>query len=60
LTGGPTVAQTSSTAEAGVYAYGSDVDLPKLWALTAENLNLAPHQHQEEVFKAILGTASLS
>jgi hypothetical protein len=35
--------------------YGSDFDLPKLWALTAENLNLAPHQHQEEVFKAILG-----
>jgi hypothetical protein len=27
----------------------------KLWALTAENLNLAPHQHQEEVFKAITG-----
>jgi Abortive infection C-terminus len=35
--------------------YDSDVDLPKLWALTAENLNLAPHQHQEEVFKTILG-----
>jgi hypothetical protein len=33
--------------------YASDLDLPKLWALTAENLNLAPHQHQEEVFKAI-------
>ena len=30
-------------------------DLPKLWALSAEHLNLAPHQHQENLFKAILG-----
>lgn len=36
-------------------AYADDVDLPKLWALTAEALNLAPHQHQEAVFKTILG-----
>jgi hypothetical protein len=36
-------------------AYSDDADLPKLWALVAENLNLAPHQHQETVFKAILG-----
>lgn len=36
-------------------AYAPDADLPKLWALAAEQLNLAPHQHQETVFKAILG-----
>lgn len=36
-------------------AYDSDVDLPKLLALTAENLNLTPHQHEEKVFKSILG-----
>lgn len=35
--------------------YPDSADLPKLWALTAERLNLAPHQHQETVFKAILG-----
>lgn len=35
--------------------YPDDADLPKLWALAAEQLNLAPHQHQETVFKAILG-----
>jgi hypothetical protein len=35
--------------------YPDDADLPKLWALAAEQLNLAPHQHQEGVFKAILG-----
>lgn len=35
--------------------YADDADLPKLWALAAERLNLAPHQHQEAVFKAILG-----
>ena len=35
--------------------YPDDADLPKLWALTAEKLNLAPHQHQEQVFKTILG-----
>ena len=27
----------------------------ELWALASEHLNLAPHQHQESVFKAILG-----
>jgi hypothetical protein len=36
-------------------SYPDDADLPKLWALAAEQLNLAPHQHQEGVFKAILG-----
>jgi hypothetical protein len=35
--------------------YPDNVDLPKLWALTAEGLNLAPHQHQEDVFRTILG-----
>jgi Abortive infection C-terminus len=40
--------------DAGVL-YPDDADLPKLWALAAEQLNLAPHQHQEGVFKAILG-----
>jgi hypothetical protein len=35
--------------------YPDDADLPKLWALVAERLNLAPHQHQEQIFKAILG-----
>ena len=36
-------------------AYDDSADLPKLWALAAEQLSLAPHQHQEPVFKAILG-----
>jgi Abortive infection C-terminus len=35
--------------------YPGDADLPKLWALAAEELRLAPHQHQETVFKTILG-----
>ena len=35
--------------------YPEDADLPRLWALCADTLNLAPHQHQEQVFKAILG-----
>ncbi|MBB5696012.1 abortive infection family protein [Muricoccus pecuniae] len=38
-------------------AYPDDVDLPRLWGMTAELLNLAPNQHQEPVFKAILGNA---
>lgn len=33
----------------------SETQLPKLWALTAEQLNLAPSQHTEPAFKAILG-----
>jgi hypothetical protein len=32
-----------------------DADPAKLWGLAAEKLNLAPHQQQEQVFKAILG-----
>lgn len=35
--------------------YPDDADLPKLWALAAEQANLAPNQHQEVVFKSILG-----
>jgi Abortive infection C-terminus len=35
--------------------YPDTADLQKLWALTAQLLHLAPHQHQEEIFKAILG-----
>lgn len=35
--------------------YVEDADLPKLWAQAAEKLNLAPSQHQEPTFKAILG-----
>lgn len=35
--------------------YDSKEDLPKLYKLTAESLNLAPSQHTEQVFKQILG-----
>lgn len=35
--------------------YPDDTDLPKLWAQVAKTLNLAPAQHQETVFRAILG-----
>lgn len=36
-------------------SYPDDADLPKLWAMTAELMNLAPNQHQETVFRSILG-----
>lgn len=36
-------------------SYDDNVDLPKLWNLCAEELNLSPGQHSEKVFKAILG-----
>lgn len=36
--------------------YPHDSDLPKLYWLTAEQLNLAPSQHTEQVFKQILGS----
>lgn len=39
----------------GGVEYPDDANLPKLWAMCAENLNLAPHQHQEKLFKAFLG-----
>lgn len=35
--------------------YDDGADLPKLYKLTAEALNLAPSQHTETVFKQILG-----
>jgi len=35
--------------------YAADADLPKLRGLASEQLSLAPKQHQENVFKAILG-----
>lgn len=35
--------------------YADDADLPKLWAMASEQTNLAPSQHQEQVFKSILG-----
>ena len=37
--------------------YGDNADLPKLYGLTAEGLNLAPSQHTEDAFKKILGGA---
>jgi len=36
-------------------AYEDTDDLPRLYRLTAESLNLAPSQHTEKVFKQILG-----
>jgi Abortive infection C-terminus len=45
----------SSLPRSGLVQCRFNADLPKLWALTAESVNLAPHQHQESVFKAILG-----
>ena len=35
--------------------YPENADLPKLWRLSAETVNLAPSQHQETIFKSILG-----
>jgi hypothetical protein len=37
--------------------YGANDDLPKLNAIAAESLNLAPSQHSEPIFKAILGNS---
>lgn len=37
--------------------YPHDIDLPKLYAMCAEQLNLAPDQHTEKAFKTILGNA---
>ncbi|MBC8264525.1 MAG: abortive infection family protein [Anaerolineales bacterium] len=36
-------------------SYGNRDDLPKLYYLVAEQLQLAPSQHSEELFKTILG-----
>lgn len=38
-------------------AYSDKEDLPKLYAMAARSLNLAPDQHTEEPIKAILGGA---
>ena len=35
--------------------FKDELELPKLYKLTAENLNLAPDQHTEKIFKQILG-----
>ena len=35
--------------------YDDSADLPKLYALTAKQLNLSPSQHTEQLFKQILG-----
>lgn len=35
--------------------YDHTADLPKLYALTAKQLNLSPSQHTEQLFKQILG-----
>ncbi|MHB1356741.1 MAG: abortive infection family protein [Anaerolineae bacterium] len=35
--------------------YPADCDLPKLYKLTADCLNLSPEQHDEQIFKQILG-----
>jgi hypothetical protein len=35
--------------------YGSSDDLPKLYGNAAKQLNLAPSQHTEEVFRTVLG-----
>ena len=40
--------------EAGIDRSDKD-DLPKLYRETAKQLNMAPEQHQEEIFKQILG-----
>lgn len=38
--------------------YSSSIDMSELYKLTAENLNLAPEQHTEKIFKQILGGCS--
>jgi len=35
--------------------YDEKDDLPRLYSLTAEQLNLSPSQHTEQIFKQILG-----
>ncbi|MHB8958354.1 MAG: abortive infection family protein [Candidatus Limnocylindrales bacterium] len=37
--------------------YDDGADLPSLYNLTASHLNLSPSQHEEKVFKQILGSA---
>jgi hypothetical protein len=44
--------------EDGNPSYGANDDLPKLYRLASERLNLAPSQHAEDAFKRILGSAA--
>lgn len=37
-------------------SYPDDADLPKIYSLAAHSLRLAPEQHQEDLFKRILGS----
>ncbi|MEQ9401911.1 MAG: abortive infection family protein [Longimicrobiales bacterium] len=39
--------------------YPAHPDLPKLYHLVAKELNLAPQQHDEDIFKRILGGATM-
>ncbi len=39
-------------------SYKDSAELPELYKLVAKSLNLAPEQHQESIFKQILGGAS--
>jgi hypothetical protein len=39
-----------------VIDYEDTIELPKLYKITADKLNLAPHNHQEEIFRQILGS----
>jgi len=43
---------------AGNPSYGPNDDLPKLYRMASERLNLAPSQHAEDAFKRILGSAA--
>lgn len=36
-------------------AWPENAELPQLWRIASLQLNLAPEQHQEEIFKSILG-----
>jgi hypothetical protein len=44
--------------EEGNPSYGQNDDLPKLYRMASERLNLAPSQHAEDAFKRILGSAA--
>ncbi len=41
--------------DAASVTYDDNADLPKLYTLTAKQLNLSPSQHTEQLFKQILG-----
>lgn len=42
----------------GNVEYGQNDDLPKLYRMASERLNIAPSQHSEDAFKRILGSAA--